>query len=170
MNLNNKLIDIYYKNGKEEKDIDCKLYFYWNTFLMLVNESKEYNVGLRQGIRDYIENNRDYIEMDIDLEDSRLDVFYEAPVFEDLRKEDVDIYYYQNFNTSKPNRSNEDYYMSIRNFNKVLEESDVISLYMSILKIYNHIKELDDDNYNERTTRLIEASNYLLECALHNLV
>lgn len=171
MNLKNKIIKSFYELGLKEKEEDLKLYYLWNSFLEISQLNKEESDGLRASIRRFIETNIDDIDADLDYEDFRLDVFYERPVFEDLRvEEDRDLYYYQDFNTNRNIRANDDYLLSIRTFQRILEDSDLISIYMSIFKIYNFIVESTNDKYDERVKRLITGSNYILETALKNIV
>ena len=171
MNLKNKLINDFYNNGKNANEKDVKLYYYWNAFLNIVEENKDENIGLRAGIRAFIENNIEDMDGNVDFEDSVLDVLYERPVFEDLRvEEERDLYYYEDFNTNRQMKANDDYLLSIKTFQRVLEDSDLISMYMSVFKIYNYVLNKENDKYSERETRLIDASNYLLECALNNLI
>lgn len=171
MNLKNKIIKSFYELGLKEKEEDLKLYYLWNSFLEISQLNKEESDGFRASIRRFIETNIDDIDADLDYEDFRLDVFYERPVFEDLRvEEDRDLYYYQDFNTNRNIRANDDYLLSIRTFQRILEDSDLISIYMSIFKIYNFIVESTNDKYDERVKRLITGSNYILETALKNIV
>lgn len=171
MNLKNKIIKSFYELGLKEKEEDLKLYYLWNSFLEISQLNKEESDGLRASIRRFIETNIDDIDADLDYEDFKLDVFYERPVFEDLRvEEDRDLYYYQDFNTNRNIRANDDYLLSIRTFQRILEDSDLISIYMSIFKIYNFIVESTNDKYDERVKRLITGSNYILETALKNIV
>lgn len=117
-----------------------------------------------------IENHLDEFYRDIDFEDSRLDIFYERPIFEDCRvEEERDVYYYQDFNINRNHRPNDDYILSIRNFQHILEDSDLIALYMSIFKIHDYIYNQKTGKYDERDKRLIEGANYLLECGLKNI-
>lgn len=171
MNLKNKIINNFYSLGIKEKEEDVKLYYLWNAFLTICEMNKESSDGIRAGIRRFIETNYDDTDKDLDYEDFSLDVFYERPVFEDLRvEEDRDLYYYQDFNTNRNIRANDDYLLSIKTFQRILEDSDLISLYMSIFKVYNFIVGSMNDKYDERTTRLIVGSNYLLETALKNII
>lgn len=171
MNLKNKIIKSFYEAGLKETNEDLKLYYLWNVFINICEMNKQDGDGLRAGIRRFIENNIDDMDSNLDYEDFRLDVFYERPVFEDLRvEEERDLYYYQDFNTNRNIRANDDYLLSIKTFQRILEDSDLISLYMSIFKIQNYILNCNNDNYDDRTNRLIAGSNYLLETALENLI
>lgn len=171
MNLKNKIIKQFYENGLKENNKDLKLYYYWNSFLNICEMNKQESDGLRAGIRRFIENNLDDCDSNVDYEDCILDVFFERPVFEDLRvEEERDLYYYQDFNTNRNIRANDDYLLSIKTFQRIIEDTDLISMYMSIFKIYNFVLNSDNDKYSERVIQLIDASNYLLEAALQNLV
>ena len=162
MKLKKKLINIYLESGNKTNEEDVKFYFLWNALLM---KAEKEDVSLRQSIRDYVEDIDD--EIDIDFEDERLDVFYLSPVFEDLRvEEDKDIYYYEYYNTQRQARFNDDYILSIKNFQRILQDNDISSMMMSVFKVYDYLMNLDNDNYNDRVIELMKASNYLLECIL----
>ena len=162
MKLKKKLINIYLENGNKTSEDDVKFYFLWNALLM---KAEKEGVSLRQSIRDYVEDIDD--EIDIDFEDERLDVFYLSPIFEDLRvDEDKDIYYYEYYNTQRQARFNDDYVLSIKNFQRILQDNDISSMMMSVFKVYDYLMNLDNDNYNDRVIELMKASNYLLECIL----
>lgn len=162
MKLKKKLINIYLENGNKASEDDLKFYFLWNALLI---EAEKEDVSLRQSIRDYVEAVND--EIDIDFEDERLDVFYLSPVFEDLRvEEDKDIYYYEYYNTQRQSRFNDDYILSIKNFQRILQDNDISAMMMSVFKVYDYLMSLDNDDYNDRLKELMKASNYLLECLL----
>lgn len=168
MKLNKRLIKDLYENGIKAKASDLKFYYFWNSFVKLIEDNKEENESLRQGMRNYLEAVEENLE--IDYEDSVLDVLYEGPVFEDLRIEaDRDIYYYESFNTQRQLRYNDDYTLSVKNFQRILSDSDITAMMMSIFKVYDHILRSQDDKYDEHTKRLIEAGNYLLDIILKDV-
>ncbi len=171
MKLKAKMAKKYYDSALNEKDMDVKFCLLWRALFLLSEDNKSLGKGARQGLREYIETEYEAFDSNVDFEDERLDVFYERPFFSDGRvEEDRDIYFYQDFNTNRQYRSDDDYVLSIRSFQKILEESDLVSLYMTIFKIYDYIIVKENDNYSERDKRLLEGSAYLLECALNNLM
>ena len=168
MKLNKSLIRELYENGNKAKESDLKLYYLWNSFVKLIEENKGENESLRQGMRNYLEAVSE--DLEIDYEDSVLDVLYENPVFEDLRiEEGRDVYYYEYFNTSKQTRFNDDFTLSVKNFQRILSDSDITAMIMSIFKVYDYMMRSQDDKYDEHTRRLIEAGNYLLDVILKDV-
>ena len=165
MNINKKLVKEYIKNANNTKEEDLIFYYLWNAFVKKIENEKAENTSLRQGIRDYVETNSD--DFEIDFEDERLDVFYLSPIFNDLRvEEDKDTYYYEYYNTSKQTRFNDDYLLSIKNFQRIIQDNDLSSMMMSVFKVYDYVMSLDNDNYDERVKELIAAANYLLKIVL----
>lgn len=165
MNINKKLVKEYIKNANNTKEEDLIFYYLWNAFVKKIENEKAENTSLRQGIRDYIEASSD--DFEIDFEDERLDVFYLSPIFNDLRvEEDKDTYYYEYYNTSKQTRFNDDYLLSIKNFQRIIQDNDLSSMMMSVFKVYDYVMSLDNDNYDERVKELITAANYLLKIVL----
>lgn len=165
MNINKKLVKEYIKNANNTKEEDLVFYYLWNAFVKKIENEKAENTSLRQGIRDYIEASSD--DFEIDFEDERLDVFYLSPIFNDLRvEEDKDTYYYEYYNTSKQTRFNDDYLLSIKNFQRIIQDNDLSSMMMSVFKVYDYVMSLDNDNYDERVKELITAANYLLKIVL----
>lgn len=158
-----------YELSLNEKDEDIKFHLLFESLNLLAQQEKQIGDSNRQAIRRLIENNLDAFEAGVDFEDYVLDVFYERPVFFDLHVEDKDVYYYEDFNTVKAYRANDDNVLSIKTFQRILEDSDMISFYMSIYKIHDYLYESDRNEYNEYEVRLIKASIYLLESALNNL-
>lgn len=168
MNINKKLVKEFVSNANKTKEDDLVFYYLWNAFVKKIENEKEENVSLRQGIRNYIEANSE--DFEIDFEDERLDAFYLSPIFNDLRiEEDKDTYYYEYYNTSKQTRFNDDYLLSIKNFQRIIQDNDLSSMMMSVFKIYEYMMTLDNDNYDDRVKELIQASNYLLNIVLFNL-
>lgn len=168
MNINKKLVKEFVSNANNTKEDDLVFYYLWNAFVKKIENEKEENVSLRQGIRNYIEANSE--DFEIDFEDERLDAFYLSPIFNDLRiEEDKDTYYYEYYNTSKQTRFNDDYLLSIKNFQRIIQDNDLSSMMMSVFKIYEYMMTLDNDNYDDRVKELIQASNYLLNIVLFNL-
>ena len=168
MNINKKLVKEFVSNANKTKEDDLVFYYLWNAFVKKIENEKEENVSLRQGIRNYIEANSE--DFEIDFEDERLDVFYLSPIFNDLRiEEDKDTYYYEYYNTSKQTRFNDDYLLSIKNFQRIIQDNDLSSMMMSVFKIYEYMMTLENDNYDDRVKELIQASNYLLNIVLFNL-
>ena len=165
MNINKKLVKEYIKNANNTKEEDLVFYYLWNAFVKKIENEKAENTSLRQGIRDYVETNND--DFEIDFEDERLDVFYLSPIFNDLRvEEDKDTYYYEYYNTSKQTRFNDDYLLSIKNFQRIIQDNDLSSMMMSVFKVYDYVMSLDNDDYDERVKELITAANYLLKIVL----
>lgn len=165
MNINKKLVKEYIKNANNTKEEDLVFYYLWNAFVKKIENEKAENTSLRQGIRDYIEASSD--DFEIDFEDERLDVFYLSPIFNDLRvEEDKDTYYYEYYNTSKQTRFNDDYLLSIKNFQRIIQDNDLSSMMMSVFKVYDYVMSLDNDDYDERVKELIAAANYLLKIVL----
>lgn len=165
MNINKKLVKEYIKNANNTKEEDLVFYYLWNAFVKKIENEKAENTSLRQGIRDYVETNND--DFEIDFEDERLDVFYLSPIFNDLRvEEDKDTYYYEYYNTSKQTRFNDDYLLSIKNFQRIIQDNDLSSMMMSVFKVYDYVMSLDNDDYDERVKELIVAANYLLKIVL----
>ena len=168
MNINKKLVKEFISNASNTKDEDLIFYYLWNAFVKMIENEKDENTSLRQGIRNYIEANSE--DFEIDFEDERLDVFYLSPIFNDLRvEEDKDTYYYEYYNTSKQTRFNDDYLLSIKNFQRIIQDNDLSSMMMSVFKVYEYVMALDNDNYDDRVKELISASNYLLKIVLFNL-
>ena len=168
--LKEKLAKKYYELAQNEKEADIILHLLYQSLILKAELEKGPNEGLRASIRSLVENHLDEFDRDIDFEDSRLDIFYERPIFEDCRIENErDIYYYQDFNVNRNHRPNDDYILSIINFQHILEDSDLIALYMSIFKIHDYIYNQKTGKYDERDKRLIEGANYLLECGLKNI-
>ena len=168
MKLNKRLIRELYENGNKAKESDLKFYYLWNSFVKLIEENKGENESLRQGMRNYLEAVSE--DLEIDYEDSVLDVLYENPVFADLRiEEGRDVYYYEYFNTSKQTRFNDDFTLSVKNFRRILSDSDITAMIMSIFKVYDYMMRSQDDKYDEHTRRLIEAGNYLLDVILKDV-
>ncbi len=168
MKLNKRLIRELYENGNKAKESDLNFYYLWNSFVKLIEENKGENESLRQGMRNYLEAVSE--DLEIDYEDSVLDVLYENPVFEDLRiEEGRDVYYYEYFNTSKQTRFNDDFTLSVKNFQRILSDSDMTAMIMSIFKVYDYMMRSQDDKYDEHTRRLIEAGNYLLNIILKDV-
>ena len=168
MNINKKLVKEFISNASNTKEEDLIFYYLWNAFVKMIENEKDENTSLRQGIRNYIEANSE--DFEIDFEDERLDVFYLSPIFNDLRvEEDKDTYYYEYYNTSKQTRFNDDYLLSIKNFQRIIQDNDLSSMMMSVFKGYEYVMALDNDNYDDRVKELISASNYLLKIVLFNL-
>lgn len=168
MNINKKLVKEFISNASNTKEEDLIFYYLWNAFVKMIENEKDENTSLRQGIRNYIEANSE--DFEIDFEDERLDVFYLSPIFNDLRvEEDKDTYYYEYYNTSKQTRFNDDYLLSIKNFQRIIQDNDLSSMMMSVFKVYEYVMALDNDNYDDRVKELISASNYLLKIVLFNL-
>ena len=168
MNINKKLVKEFISNASNTKEEDLIFYYLWNAFVKMIENEKDENTSLRQGIRNYIEANSE--DFEIDFEDERLDVFYLSPIFNDLRvEEDKDTYYYEYYNTSKQTRFNDDYLLSIKNFHRIIQDNDLSSMMMSVFKVYEYVMALDNDNYDDRVKELISASNYLLKIVLFNL-
>ena len=168
MNINKKLVKEFISNASDTKEEDLIFYYLWNAFVKMIENEKDENTSLRQGIRNYIEANSE--DFEIDFEDERLDVFYLSPIFNDLRvEEDKDTYYYEYYNTSKQTRFNDDYLLSIKNFQRIIQDNDLSSMMMSVFKVYEYVMALDNDNYDDRVKELISASNYLLKIVLFNL-
>lgn len=159
-----------YNQAKSEKQEDLKLHYLFEAINLLAQEDKQIGDSNRQAIRRLIEENSDAFEANVDFEDFVLDVFYERPVFSDLHVEDKDVYYYEDFNTIKAFKANDDNILSIKTFQRILEDSDMASFYMSIYKIHDYIYDQNKNEYSDYETRLIKASNYLLENALSNLL
>ena len=168
MNINKKLVKEFISNASNTKEEDLIFYYLWNAFVKMIENEKDENTSLRQGIRNYIEANSE--DFEIDFEDERLDVFYLSPIFNDLRvEEDKDTYYYEYYNTSKQTRFNDDCLLSIKNFQRIIQDNDLSSMMMSVFKVYEYVMALDNDNYDDRVKELISASNYLLKIVLFNL-
>ena len=168
MNINKKLVKEFISNASNTTEEDLIFYYLWNAFVKMIENEKDENTSLRQGIRNYIEANSE--DFEIDFEDERLDVFYLSPIFNDLRvEEDKDTYYYEYYNTSKQTRFNDDYLLSIKNFQRIIQDNDLSSMMMSVFKVYEYVMALDNDNYDDRVKELISASNYLLKIVLFNL-
>ena len=168
MNINKKLVKEFISNASNTKEEDLIFYYLWNAFVKMIENEKDENTSLRQGIRNYIEANSEDFEIDFEYE--RLDVFYLSPIFNDLRvEEDKDTYYYEYYNTSKQTRFNDDYLLSIKNFQRIIQDNDLSSMMMSVFKVYEYVMALDNDNYDDRVKELISASNYLLKIVLFNL-
>ena len=168
MNINKKLVKEFISNASNTKEEDLIFYYLWNAFVKMIENEKDENTSLRQGIRNYIEANSE--DFEIYFEDERLDVFYLSPIFNDLRvEEDKDTYYYEYYNTSKQTRFNDDYLLSIKNFQRIIQDNDLSSMMMSVFKVYEYVMALDNDNYDDRVKELISASNYLLKIVLFNL-
>ena len=149
MNINKKLVKEFISNASNTKEEDLIFYYLWNAFVKMIENEKDENTSLRQGIRNYIEANSE--DFEIDFEDERLDVFYLSPIFNDLRvEEDKDTYYYEYYNTSKQTRFNDDYLLSIKNFQRIIQDNDLSSMMMSVFKVYEYVMALDNDNYDDR--------------------
>lgn len=163
-----RLAKRYYQDALSENDEDIKFHLLFETVILLSQASKEASDSNRQAIRRLIEKNLTAFECDVDFENEILDVYYNRPVFNDLLVEqDKDVYYYEDFNTNKSFKTNDDYVLSIRNFQKIVDDSDIISFYMSMYKIYECL--FDKEEYSDYETKLLKASNYLLLNALNNL-
>jgi len=170
MNINNKIALANYAQAKVTNEEDVKLCFLWNVLCQYALNEDDVKESLRASIRKLIENNFEAFDKDIDYENELIDVFYELPVFSNLTiEEDKDIYYYQDFNTNLSFRKDDDRLLSIKNFQSILEDSDLVAFYMSIFKVYDFVKNNEDDNYTDRQLRLIKGSNYLLSAALKNI-
>ena len=123
MKLNKRLIRELYENGNKAKESDLKFYYLWNSFVKLIEENKGENESLRQGMRNYLEAVSE--DLEIDYEDSVLDVLYENPVFEDLRiEEGRDVYYYEytNINEIIPYKINSFDYPVPLNYEEALKD------------------------------------------------
>ena len=163
-----RLAKKYYNLSLSQNENDLKFHLLFEAMVLLSQANKETSDSNRQAIRRLIEKNLTAFECDVNFENEVLDVFYDRPVFNDLFVEqDKDVYYYEDFNTNKSYKTNDDYVLSIRNFQKIVDDSDIISFYMSMYKIYECL--LDKDEYSEYEIKLLKASNYLLEKALNNL-
>lgn len=169
-NLKEKLAVKYYEASLNENNADVKFSLLFEALVSLAQANKVNNEGKRQTIRRLIESNITAFECDVDFENEILDVFYERPVFNNLVVEsDKDVYFYEDFNTNKTFNTNDDYVLSIKNFQRIVEDSEIVSFYMSIVKIYDYIFEQNKTEYSDYENRLIKASAYLLECAIKNL-
>ena len=169
-NLKSRLAKKDYIGGLNEITEDLKFHLYFEAVNLLAQENKQLGDSNRQALRRYIESHITAFEADVNFEDFLLDVFYERPVFSDLHvDENRDVYYYEDFNTNKSYRTNDDNVLSIKTFQRILEDSDMVSFYMSIYKVHDYLFEENKSEYSDYEKRLIKASNYLLECALKNL-
>ena len=59
--------------------------------------------------------------------------------------------------------------LSVKNFQRILSDSDMTAMIMSIFKVYDYMMRSQDDKYDEHTRRLIEAGNYLLDVILKDV-